>query len=92
MKTSYQNREARPDNRMPARLDPTPPQPVERVLVQPPPESRIKCPHCGAAGRWSSSDNDRGTIGRTGEPRRRCMGCGARLAFSKDWRSVRVIG
>jgi hypothetical protein len=92
MKNAYQNREARPDNRMPARLDPTPPQPVERVLVQPPPESRIKCPHCGAAGRLSTNKATHGTIPRTGENRRTCTSCGAKLAFTTDWRSVRVIG
>jgi hypothetical protein len=82
------NRMAKPDTR-PQKTEPTP---VERVLVTPPPESRIKCPHCGAAGRWSPNPNDRGTRYITGEPKRRCLGCGAKLMFSKDWLTVRVVG
>jgi DNA-directed RNA polymerase subunit RPC12/RpoP len=84
-----------PANRMakPAqRIEPTPPVAVERVLVHPPPEYLVKCPHCGAAGRWSANPNDRGTDKKTGGPRRRCIGCGAKLLFSANWASVRVVG
>jgi hypothetical protein len=78
--------------RPPNAIQPSGPTPVERVLVQPPPESRIMCPHCGAAGRFSGRDNDRGMMPRTHEARRLCLSCGAKLAFSHDWTHVRVVG
>jgi hypothetical protein len=90
MKTP-QNRMANPDTRTPAPV-PTPHKPVERVLVQPPPESLIKCPHCGSAGKLSKNPNECGCIPVTKENRRLCLGCGARLAFSHDWKTVRIIG
>jgi transcription elongation factor Elf1 len=83
-----------PQNRMAQqqqRIEPTGPMPAERVMVQPPPEYRLKCPHCGAS-RFSTSDNDRGTIPKTGENRRKCASCGARLAFDVSWTRVRILG
>lgn len=86
----------RPSNRMAdaasRAIDPTAPIPVERILVTPPPESMIRCPHCGAAGRLSKNPNHCGTMPISKEQRRLCTSCGAKLAFSHDWKYVRVVG
>ena len=94
MKHDRRDRMANPLDRSDGspRPAPQPPVPVVRELVQPPPEYRIKCPHCGAAGRLSTNKATHGTIPRTGENRRTCTSCGAKLAFTTDWRAVRVIG
>ena len=82
-----------PQNSMAApekRVQPTPPQPVERVMVQPPPEYLVKCPHCGAArqGQWVVI----GSMPGTGEHRKRCRACGVRVAIAQDYKRIRVIG
>jgi hypothetical protein len=67
------------------------PQPAERVLVTPPPESVLKCPHCGAArikGMITPGSQPRGGD----EHRKVCRSCGVKLLFSSDYRLVRVIG
>lgn len=91
MKHDHRNRMAQPEQRA-APIQRTGPVPVEREMVQPPPEYRVKCPHCGAAGRFSPNPNHRGTMPTSGEARRLCLGCGAKLAFASDWTRVRVIG
>lgn len=76
------DRMARPDTRMPT--------PVQRVMVTPPPESVIKCPHCGSAriGGWDTL----GTWPGTAEHRKRCRACGIKVRMSTDYRTIRIIG
>jgi hypothetical protein len=80
------NRMAKPSQR----IEPTPPVAVERVLVQPPPEYLVKCPHCGAArpNQWDVI----GSMPGTGEHRKRCRACGVRVAIAQDYKKIRVIG
>lgn len=84
MKHNDHNRMATPTTR-----DRTP-VPVERVLVTPPPESVVKCPHCGAAriGQWVTI----GTWPGTTEIRKQCKACGVKVRMSNDFRSMIVVG
>jgi uncharacterized C2H2 Zn-finger protein len=77
-----------PHNRM-ARAETRAPVPVERVLVTPPPESVVRCPHCGAArvGQWRVV----GSMPRTGEHRKRCLACGVVVVMSLDYKTIRVV-
>ena len=81
-----------PNNRMAMTQTrtPLPTRPIERVLVQPPPESVIKCPRCGAAriGQWQPN----GTHGATGQARRICRMCGAKAVIDRDWKNIRIVG
>jgi hypothetical protein len=95
MKTT-DNRMANPANRnpdTPQRRKPRDPPvilPVERVLVQPPPEAVCKCPHCGAA-RINGWDTLGSWPGST-DIRKRCRACGIKILVSNDYRSQRIIG
>lgn len=64
--------------------------PAERVIVQPPPESVLKCPHCGSARR--NGMRVPGSHPRRSGHRRECTSCGARLLFSDDFARVRIVG
>lgn len=74
-------------NRM-ARTETRPQVPVEHVIVQPPPEAIIKCPHCGAARikGWR-------VVGGLpdGGHRKQCISCGLIYAMSPDGKSMRLI-
>jgi hypothetical protein len=79
-----------PHNRMADTETRQPAVPVERVIVTPPPEMVIKCPHCGAArvGQWAVV----GSMPRTGEHRKRCQSCGVVVVMSLDYTTIRVVG
>jgi ribosomal protein S27E len=66
------------------------PQPVERVLVQPPPEMHVRCAHCGVVrlGLWKVV----GSMPLTGEIRRKCGSCGHVFVFSDDQKTMRQVG
>jgi hypothetical protein len=81
----------KPVNRM-AKPETRTPEPIERVLVQPPPESVIKCPRCGAARINGWLTHGVGTVQHTGEQKRICRACGTKVAISTDWQKIRVIG
>jgi hypothetical protein len=78
-----------PNNRMTTPTIRTP-VPVERVLVTPPPESIIKCPHCGAArtGQWQAN----GTWGPNQLPRKICRACGVQVRLSLDYKTIVIVG
>jgi len=63
---------------------------AERVIIQPPPESVLKCPHCGSARR--NGMRVPGSHPRGAGHRRECVACGARLLFSEDFTRVRIVG
>jgi hypothetical protein len=88
MNKPYNDRMARPETRTQPPPDiPRTPLPVERKLVQPPPEMRVSCKHCGGT-RWSHI----GSMPESGGVRRRCLGCGLRWHFSDDGRTMRLLG
>jgi predicted RNA-binding Zn-ribbon protein involved in translation (DUF1610 family) len=72
------------------RMFTTQPTPVERVLVSPPPESVLKCPHCGAAriNQWKHL----GGVVSTGAHRKQCKSCGTKVHISSDYRHIRIVG
>lgn len=63
-------------------------EPVQREVVTPPPESVIKCPHCGCARsrQWKVI----GLITTTRWTRAICTACGTRVQFSPDYKTVKV--
>lgn len=65
-------------------------QAAERVVVQPPPESVLKCPHCGAARINGMRVPGSHPLGAG--HRRVCRSCGTNLLFGLDFKTVRIIG